>query len=33
MNWIVEWYKPNGEMTPAQIAAKLTEFILQGLKK
>ena len=33
LNWVVEWYKPNGEMTAQQIAEKLTEFILQGLKK
>lgn len=33
LNWVVEWYKPKGEMTPTQIAEKLTEFILTGLKK
>jgi AcrR family transcriptional regulator len=33
LNWVVEWYKPGGEMTPTQIAEKLTEFILTGLKK
>lgn len=33
LNWVVEWYKPQGGMTPEQIAEKLTEFILSGLKK
>ena len=33
LNWVVEWYKPQGGMTPEQIADKLTEFILSGLKK
>jgi AcrR family transcriptional regulator len=33
LNWVVEWYNPEGEMDPQQIAEKLTEFILTGLKK
>lgn len=33
LNWIVEWYKPNGSMTAEQIANKLTDFILTGLRK
>jgi len=33
LNWVVEWYRPNGEMTPAQIADQLTQFILSGLRK
>ncbi len=33
LNWITEWYKPTGEMTPDQIAAKLSDFILMGLSK
>lgn len=33
LNWIVEWYRPDGDMTPAQIAGRLNEFILTGLKK
>ncbi|MBL7812415.1 MAG: TetR family transcriptional regulator [Bacteroidetes bacterium] len=33
MNWVVEWYKPKGEMSPQEIAGKLTEFILTGLRK
>lgn len=33
VNWIVEWYKPGGKMTPDEIADKLCNFILTGLKK
>lgn len=33
LNWVVEWYSPKGEMTSEEIASKLTEFILTGLKK
>jgi AcrR family transcriptional regulator len=33
VNWIVEWYKPEGQMTPKEIASKLCDFILSGLKK
>lgn len=33
MNWVLEWYRPTGAMSPNQIAEKLTEFILTGLKK
>lgn len=33
INWIVEWYKPEGKMKPHQIADKLTDFILNGLAK
>lgn len=33
LNWVVEWYKPNGNMNAKEIAAKLTNFILSGLKK
>lgn len=33
LNWIVEWYKPEGEMTPNQIAEKLSDFVLMGLSK
>lgn len=33
LNWIIEWYKPSGSMTPKEIAAKLSDFILSGLTK
>lgn len=33
VNWIVEWYKPNGNMTPEEIAKNLSDFILTGLGK
>lgn len=33
LNWIVEWYKPGGNMSPDEVAEKLTDFILSGLKK
>ena len=33
VNWIVEWYQPNGNLTAEQIAEKLSDFILTGLKK
>jgi len=33
VNWIVEWYKPGGNLNPEQIAEKLSDFILSGLKK
>lgn len=33
VNWINEWYNPEGNMTPAQIAQKLSDFIMGGLRK
>ena len=33
VNWIVEWYKPDGNLTPDQIAERLYQFILTGLRK
>ncbi len=33
VNWINEWYNPNGSMDAAQIATKLSDFILGGLRK
>lgn len=33
LNWIIEWYNPEGSMTPKQIAEKLSDFILSGLTK
>jgi AcrR family transcriptional regulator len=33
LNWITEWYKPGGSMSPVEIADNLCDFILTGLKK
>lgn len=33
VNWITEWYKSDGALKPQQIADKLSDFILTGLKK
>lgn len=33
LNGIIQWYNPSGEMTPAQIADKLSDFIMGGLRK
>lgn len=33
LNWIVEWYRPDGEMNPEEIADRLTGFIMSGLRK
>lgn len=33
LNWIVEWYNPNGNLSPDQIAERLFHFILTGLRK
>jgi AcrR family transcriptional regulator len=33
ISWIVEWYKPDGSMTPDEISEKLSDFILTGLKR
>lgn len=31
MNWVYEWYKPDGAMTAKEIAENLTNFILNGI--
>lgn len=33
LNWITEWYKPEGSMKPDEIAEHLFNFILNGLRK
>lgn len=33
LNWVLEWYKPNGTMSAEQIAKQLYNFVLLGLKK
>jgi TetR/AcrR family transcriptional regulator, cholesterol catabolism regulator len=31
VNWIYRWYKPRGRLTPAEIAAFVVQYILNGL--
>ncbi len=31
MNWIYQWYRPDGPMTPEDIAQKLTSLLFDGL--
>jgi AcrR family transcriptional regulator len=33
VNWIYQWYDPEGGMSPDEIAAKLSDFIFGGLRK
>lgn len=33
LNWIHTWYKPEGKMTPPEIAENLSEMLLNGLKQ
>lgn len=33
MNWVYQWYRPDGPMTPQEIARKLTEMLLNGLRR
>lgn len=33
VNWMIEWYNPTGSMNANEIAAKLSDFILGGLRK
>ncbi|MFT4523602.1 MAG: AcrR family transcriptional regulator [Bacteroidia bacterium] len=33
INWIVEWYNPDGKLSPKEIADQLHNFILTGLQK
>ncbi len=33
LNWVVEWYKPGGLMNAEEVANRLTDFILTGLKR
>ena len=32
LNWIYDWYLPDGEMTPEDIAEELSAIILNGIK-
>jgi AcrR family transcriptional regulator len=33
LNWTHNWYKPNGKLSPEEVALKLSNLILNGLKK
>jgi len=33
VNWVYQWYEPKGEMTSEKIAEKISDFILNGLRK
>ncbi len=33
MNWIYQWYKDDGPMTPEDIARKLTDMLFKGLRR
>jgi AcrR family transcriptional regulator len=33
INWIYQWYRPDGPMTPDEIARKLTELFFNGLRR
>ncbi len=33
INWIYQWYRADGPMTPEEIARKLTEMLFNGLRR
>lgn len=33
MNWVYQWYRADGPMTPEDIARKLTDMLLHGLRR
>ena len=33
MNWVYQWYRADGPMTPEEIARKLTEMLFNGLRR
>ncbi len=33
MNWIYQWYRADGPMTPEEIARKLTDMLFKGLRR
>ncbi len=33
MNWIYQWYRPDGSMTAEEIARKLTDMLFTGLRR
>jgi len=32
-NWIYQWYRPDGSMTPEEISRKLTDMLFNGLRR
>lgn len=33
LNWVYQWYRPDGPMTPDEIAARLADMLLNGLRR
>lgn len=33
INWVYQWYRPDGPMTPDDIARKMTDMIFNGLRR
>jgi AcrR family transcriptional regulator len=33
LNWIYQWYRPDGAMTPEEIARRITDLLFNGLKR
>lgn len=33
INWIYQWYRPDGQMRPDEIARKLTDMLFDGLRR
>lgn len=33
LNWIYQWYRPDGGMTPEEIARRITDLLFNGLRR
>lgn len=33
LNWIYQWYRPDGAMTPEEIARRITDLLFNGLRR
>lgn len=33
VNWINEWFKPDGKMSAEKVAGKIADFVMGGLRK
>lgn len=33
INWIYQWYRPDGPMTPEEIARRITDLLFNGLRR